>query len=276
MSLIESIVYGLVSGVAEFLPVSARAHQALLRYLFGVDTRNFLQEFLVHIAILAAILYSCRDVLFRLQREQRSQNATQRRRKHSLDVKSYYELRLLKTAAVPLIVGLLLTLATEKMEQRLPYIMVFLLINGAVLLLADHSSHGNRDSRTMSGLDGIVMGLLGAMSAFPGISRTGIISSYTAIRGADSQNMTDWAILLGIPAMFFLAIFDLVRMFVFGFGVASFTDFLSCVFSGVAAFGGGYLGISLLKAMLSQFGFSKFAYYCLGAGLFTFILFLIT
>lgn len=276
MSLIESIVYGLVSGAAEFLPVSARAHQALLRYLFGVDTRNFLQEFLVHMGVLFAILYGCRDILFRLQREQRSQNVTVRKRKHTLDAKSYYELRLLKTAAAPLVVGLLLSLVTEKLEQKLLYIMVFLIINGAVLLLADHSSHGNRDSRTMSGLDGIVMGLLGALSAFPGISRTGIVSAYAALRGADSQNMTNWAVLLGIPAMLFLAAFDFIRLFIFGFGVASFGDFLSCIFSGIAAFGGGFLGISLLKAMLSQFGFSRFAYYCLGAGLFTFILFLIT
>lgn len=276
MSLIESMVYGIVSGLAEFLPVSARAHQAVLRYLFGVDTRNYLQEFLVHIGVLAAILYGCRDILFRLQREQRSQKRTVRKRRHMFDAKSYYELRLLRTAAAPIVVGLLLTFVTERLEQKLLYIMVFLLINGAVLLLADHSSHGNRDSRTMSGLDGIVMGLLGALSAFPGISRTGIVSAYAALRGADSQNMTNWAILLGIPAMLFVAFFDFIRLFIYGFGIASFGEFISCTFSGIAAFGGGYLGISLLKATLSQFGFSKFAYYCLGAGLFTFILFLIT
>ncbi len=276
MSLIESIVYGLVSGAAEFLPVSARAHQAVLRYLFGVDTRNFLQEFLVHIGVLFAILYGCRDILFRLQREQRSQNVAARRRKHTLDAKSYYELRLLKTAAAPLVIGLLLTLVTVRLEQKLLYIMVFLFINGIILLLADHSSHGNRDSRTMSGLDGIVMGLLGALSAFPGISRTGIVSAYAALRGADSQNMTNWAILLGIPAMLFTLIVDFVRLFIFGFGIASIGEFISCILSGIAAFGGGFLGISLLKTMLSQFGFSRFAYYCLGAGLFTFILFLIT
>ena len=56
MSLIESIIYGLLSGIAEFFPISSQAHQTLLRYIFGVATRNSLQEFLVHIGLLFSII----------------------------------------------------------------------------------------------------------------------------------------------------------------------------------------------------------------------------
>ena len=37
MSLLQSIIYGLVSGLSELMPVSSAAHQVFLRELFGVQ-----------------------------------------------------------------------------------------------------------------------------------------------------------------------------------------------------------------------------------------------
>lgn len=275
MSLIESILYGLVSGITEFLPVSSRAHQSLMLYLFGMETRASLQELLVHIGVLLAIVLGCREVLNRLRREQRN-TSVPRRRRHGADNRSTYELRLLKTASVPLFIGLFLRFATVRWESNLLLLLLFWLINGIILLLADHTSRGNRDSRTMSSLDGIVMGIFGALSAFPGISRTGMISSYTTARGVSNENVADWSILLGVPAMLFAGCFDFICIFGQGLGVGSFMDVLFAILSGVAAFIGAHLGISLLKFLLNQSGLSKFAYYSMGAALFSFILYLIT
>ena len=275
MSVIESILYGLISGITEFLPISSGAHQVLLRYLFGVDTRVPVQELLVHIGVLLAIFVGCKDIIFRLRIEQKMLSNS-RRRRHSLDSKSYFDLRLLKTASTPLLVGLLLTIATFRKENNIGMLIAFSLINAAVLLFADHTSRGNRDSRTMSGLDGIVMGVAGALSVFPGVSRTGMISAYTAARGAEVEHVVNWTVLLGIPAMLFALCFDLVLLITMGFMGMSFVMFLGYVLSGVMAFVGGYLGISLLKIVLNQNGFSGFAYYSIGMALFSFILYLIT
>lgn len=276
MSFLESILYGFVSGITEFLPVSSRAHQTLLRYLFGVETRDSIQNLLVHIGLFFSILIACREYLSRLHREQKAVSASRRRRVRSSDAKSLYDLRLLKTAAFPLIIGLLLCFPTEKMENSLLIIMGFLIINGFILLLAEHVSHGNRDSRTMTGLDGIVMGIVGALSSFPGISRTGMIAAYATMRGADSQNSTNWAVLLGIPALIFVVCYDIVGIVAGGVGVIAFPVIVGYFISGAAAFVGGYLGISILRAMLNHSGFSGFAYYSLGEALFSFILYLIT
>lgn len=276
MSIIENIVYGLVSGITEFLPVSSRTHQMLLRYLFGVQTRDSLQNLLVHIGVFFAIIVACRESLTRLLREQRYLSGSRRKRARSTDTRSIYDLRLLKTATFTLIIGLILTFSTKKLENSLLVIMGFLVFNSLVLLLAEHVSHGNRDSRTMTGLDGIIMGIVGALSALPGISRTGMISAYATMRGADSQNTANWAILLGIPAMIFMVCFDIAGIVTDGIVATSFPAILGCFLSGAAAFAGGYLGISVLRTALSHSGFSNFAYYSLGAALFSFILYLIT
>ena len=275
MSVLENILYGLVSGITEFLPVSSGAHQVLMRYLFGADSRVPVQELLVHIGVLLAIFVGCKDVLFRLRIEQRAlQNS--RRRRHNSDSRSYFDLRLLKTACVPLLLGLLLNIITFRKENNMGMLIAFSLLNALILLLADHTSRGNRDSRTMSGLDGIVMGIVGALSAFPGMSRTGMISAYTVARGAEGENVANWAVLLGIPAMAFAICFDLVLLVVMGFVGMTFVMFLGYILCGVMAFVGAYLGISLLKIILNQSGFSGFAYYGIGMALFSFILYLIT
>ena len=42
MNFLECIIYGLLSGLAEFLPISATAHQTILRTLFGADEQPLL------------------------------------------------------------------------------------------------------------------------------------------------------------------------------------------------------------------------------------------
>lgn len=276
MSFMESLIYGFISGVTEFFPISSRAHQALLRYIFGVTTRNSLQELLVHIGLLLALFLGCRDVLYRLHREQKAISVRRRKRNRSLDVKSLYDLRLIKTATFPLLIGLILSVAVGKWQENLLTVMCFLILNSLILLFAEHIQHGNRDSRTMTGLDGIIMGVLGALSAFPGISRTGIISAYATARGADNQNAANWAILIGLPAIAFAGCYDIVLIFSVGVGAISLPLILGCVLSGFGAFAGGYVAIKMLVSILDHSGYSPFAYYSIGAALFSFVLYLIT
>lgn len=275
MSFFENVLYGFVSGLAEFLPVSSRAHQILIRYLLGVATRDPVQDLLVHIGLLFSIFFGCRDLIFRLRRQQKLNLS--RKRKHAIvDGKSVYDLRLMKTATAPLLVGLLLLFSTVHLENNLLFVLAFGVLNAFILLLAEHSSRGNKDSRTMSGLDGIIIGVLGSLSVFPGISRTGIVSSYATLRGADSQNAANWAILLGVPALIILSCFDLFSAFSFAFSIISFSSIIGYIISGVAAFCGGSIAISLFQIILSRSGFNSFAYYSLGTALFSFVLYLIT
>ncbi len=276
MSIIASIIYGFIAGLTEFLPVSSRAHQALLRYLFGVDTRIPLQEILVHIGVFFSLIVGCSEILNKLMREQKLQTGYNRRKSRITDGKSFFDLRLLKSAGFPLFIGLFFYFVTVKFESNLLLVMGFLFLNAIILFIADYMPRGNRDAATMSSLDGIVMGLVGALSALPGISRTGAISGYVIARGADDENTANWSVLLGIPAIIFAILFDLVSFFNYSIGIHSFGAFLGCLLSGIAAFAGGYLGISLFKLILKHSGLSKFAYYSVGAALFTFAIFLIS
>ena len=55
MSWLESLIYGLVSGFSEFLPISSRAHQDLMLLLFGVEGHDPIRDMLVHATMLFSI-----------------------------------------------------------------------------------------------------------------------------------------------------------------------------------------------------------------------------
>lgn len=276
MSILENILYGLISGVAEFLPVSARGHQALLRYLFGLSTRASLSDLLVHIGVLFSVLIACRESLGKLYREQRSTSSVRRKRSRYLESRSYYDLRLLKTATPPLLFGMLLYITTAKLEDDLLPLIAFFVLNGSILLTIAHTRRGNRDSRSMSGLDGIVMGISGALSVFPGVSRTGMVMSYASLRGADSQSSVNWAILLGIPATVFAIGYDVVSIVTVGVGVTSTLLIVGAIIAGLAAFCGGYIAIAIMRMIAAQADHSQFAYYSFGVAMLVFILYLLT
>ncbi len=275
MQLLRNLIYGFISGITEFLPVSSNAHQGLLRYIFGISTRDSTQNLMVHIGVLFAVIIGYRETLTRLRREQTNLSAG-RRRSRSLDIKATYDLRLIKSASIPQFVVLILSFVTWRWEGSLIAIMAFFFINALVLFLADHTPQGNKDARSMTGLDGILIGIVGALSAFPGVSRTGMITSYATLRGADRQHSASWAIVLAIPAMAFGIILDLYGIFGIGLGSLTFAGFVGCLISGIAAFAGGYLGISMLQMIVRHSGFSGFAYYSLGASFLSFIFYLIT
>ena len=107
MTLLESIAYGFVSGISDFFPVSQQAHQALLLQIFGIYQRQSLRDFFVHIAIVLALYVSCAPAISRLRRDMRLSGHPNRRTGKSIDMRSQYELRLLRAATLPMLAGMI-------------------------------------------------------------------------------------------------------------------------------------------------------------------------
>ena len=230
MSIFESILYGLVSGLTEFLPVSSQGHQGIMMQLFGMSDREPLRDLFVHLAMIISLIYSCKPLLYKIRREHQLTNRSKRRR--SKAVRTQYDLRLIKTIGFPLLVVFLIYFTTRQYEQKPLYLALFFCINGIVLLVPEYIRHGNKDARFMTGMDGILLGILGGLSAFPGISRIGIMNSYCLARGTDRQQALNWFLILTMPMLVLFIFFDIFGLFTVGFGILSFLDFLGCVRNG--------------------------------------------
>lgn len=272
MNWLESLIYGLVSGLTEFLPISSRAHQDLILMLFGANGHDPFRDFLVHGAMLVSIFSGCRAMLGQLRRENAA--AIHGRSIHTRP-KSIHDIRLVKNAFLPMVIGILVLTYVVGIRSSLIYVALFLLINGVILFVPDRLVRSNRDARTMSGLDSFLIGIFAALSAIPGFSRVGCCTSVAVCRGADQRKALDWALLLSIPALALLMIVDIFGMFSFA-GISGFwSNFFGYLLSGFGAYIGGYISILLMKFLIVRTGLSDFSYYCWGAALISFVLYLI-
>ena len=127
----------------------------------------------------------------------------------------------------------------------------------------------------MSGWDSIALGLFGALSALPGISRNATIHFYTTMRGVDRSHSLNWFFLLSVPALILFILFDIVNLFILPLGTVTFISFLWYLVSAVAAFLGAHLSISLVRYLSVHMGYAGFAYYSWGTAMFSFVLYLI-
>ena len=117
------------------------------------------------------------------------------------------------------------------------------------------------------------MGLGGALAAITGFYRIGCILSAGMVRGIDRGYALDMALLLSIPTLLGLLIFDVYAVIVAGATVGALMVLIYLLAAAIA-FGSSWLGIKLMRYLSVKAGFTGFSYYCWGLALFSFILYL--
>ncbi len=271
---LESIIYGIVVGFTEFVPVSSQAHRLILQNILGMGGEHPLLAIFTRLGALFALLSSSGVMMGHLYREYRQSRFPKRRRKKHVDIQAVLDIRLVKFACFPLIAGIFLYINTMLWNEKIPVVAAWLVLNGVILYFPQYLAHGNKDSRNMSRLDGVLIGIGAMLAAIPGVSGIGAASSIAVARGADTQQAYKWSLLLSVPILVGLLCFDMYALITGDFSGAGFLFIIQCVLSGITAYLGGRLAVAFMKAIVSRSGFSNFSYYVWGASLFMFILYL--
>ncbi len=66
MTILQSVLFGVLQGVTEFLPVSSSGHLAVAKRLLQVENVPPLFDVMLHIATLLAVIIYFRKVIWRL------------------------------------------------------------------------------------------------------------------------------------------------------------------------------------------------------------------
>ena len=273
LSWFQSLIIGLISGVAEVLPVSARAHRLLFLKMFGLREEGAVLLLMVHISVAAALYFCCRSHIVRMIRAQRVARVPKKRRKRPLDGEGLSDFSLLKTAVIPVILAFLLYSKISVLVGKPVYISALLLINGIILYVPQYLPGSNKTSGSMTRIDALYFGLGGALATLPGISCVGSTVSIASIRGMDLKKALDLGLLLNIPMNLGFAVYDLIRLFGNG-GSVTFSQLLTGLLAGMVAFAGVIFGVRMLRKIVENMGYSVFAFYSWGLALLSFILFL--
>ena len=272
MNIFESILYGIISGFSEFLPISSQAHQLILRNMFGVYSPDPVRNFFVHIALLLGVYSACRSMIDHLRRERRQQ--LHNRRRNSTISNILLEERFVKNAALPMLIGYIILFYALRSEASLLFSALFLLLNGVILFISGRMLQGNKNIRSMTYLDSLLIGISGAFSALTGISRVGCMTTMAAARGADRQHALNWSLMLSLPALILLGALDVVQLISNGGSVPFWINFVPYLLSAIGAYIGGYYSVRLMRFLSVRTGYSGFSYYCWGAALFSFLIYL--
>jgi undecaprenyl pyrophosphate phosphatase UppP len=247
----------------------------LILKFFGLKSASDLMNLLIHSAIFAALYYSSQKHLIRMRRARELARVPKNKRKRPLDIRSMMDWSMLKTMLIPAILGVFLRKYTAGMGSKLMLVSLFLFLNGLILYVPQFFPTSNRDSRTLSRVEGLLMGLGGAASAVPGISAIGATTSIASVCGVDRTYGLNMALMMNMGITAGLMVYDFLGIVANGIGLSSVWSFLSNLCSAAAAFGGAMIGIKLMRQLAAGQGFSVFGVYCWGLALFTFILNLI-
>lgn len=269
---LQSILFGLVSGAADIIPVSGQAHRLLLLKFFGVNQLPNLLALLLHLSVAAALYLSSQGQFVRMNRARALARIPKKKRKRPLDTRSMMDWSLIKTMLVPTVIGLLLNSRVRGWSVNMFLIAGMLFVNGLILYIPQFLPTSNRDSRTLTRLEGVLMGLGAGASVLPGISTVGIMASIASVCGIERLYGLNMTFIVKLFFLVGLMVYDVLAIITDGLGGLTVMLLAQYLFTGLLSFGASMFAIRLLRRLAPEHGFHTFGVYCWGLALFTFIL----
>lgn len=183
MSISLAILYGVIQGLTEFLPVSSSGHLVLSNKIFGTSADFVFFSVLLHVAtLLAVVIVLWKDIKFLFA--------------HPFSRPA----KLLYVATIPTIIIVLCFKGFFENAfggSLLPVCFVF-----TAVLLAVTQTLGTKaivSPKKITYKTSLMVGLMQGLTVLPGISRSGSTICTAVLCGADKQQASRFSFLLSIP-----------------------------------------------------------------------------
>lgn len=255
MTILQSIILGLIEGITEFLPVSSTAHLIVGQRILGIETVNEFFTTIVQLGAIAALIVAERKRLVQIGKEFFSSLATSRQ---SLVATQAFQLAL---ASLPvLLVGFVIKDSISSVQNNIGLIAFMSIAIGFVLFLAEKYSKkaalSSKLPATSSQL--FFMGLFQVVSLIPGTSRSGITAAGGAFQKMSLSQALEYSFLLSIPALLAAGGYEVLKAVRHPLEPGIL---LPTVIGTVVAFIAAMISIEWLRKVVRQRGFFPFVIY---------------
>ena len=238
MEYLEFILYGLIQGLTEFIPVSSTAHLKVISIFLGIDDPGHSLSAIIQSGSILALIWYFRNDIFKL--------------------KSQYSNKILDYL-----------LHERLLRSILIGTIPIILLGGSIKLFApyffDKVLRSNLSIALVSFLMAIFMyladtflgGVSQALAIFPGVSRSGVTISTALISGWERADAAKFSFLLGIPAISLAAMVEFIS------SLSEFSSFnlLPLIAGLTSTFVSSLLAIDFLLKYLSANGLKLFIIY---------------
>ena len=254
MEYLKFIIYGVIQGLTEFIPVSSTAHLKIISLFLGLeDPGKSLSAIIQFGSVMALLWYFKNDILkFRSKSPKRFHNYL-------------FNERLLRSILIGTIPIILLGFGIKlfapyffvKFFRSNLSIALFSFLMAIFMFLADSSKKGYVNLKNHKFSNSFLIGFSQAFAIFPGISRSGVTISTALLSGWKREDAAKFSFLLGIPAISLAAIVE----FISSFNEFSSFGFLTLMVGISATFLSSLFAIDFLLKYFSSNGLKIFIIY---------------
>lgn len=241
MSILYAIIFGVIQGLTEFLPVSSSGHLVLFNNLIGANTDFVFFAVLLHLATLLAIIIVFRKQIVDLIRHPFSKKAV-----------------MLYIATIPtIIIVLILNPIIERSFGGSALVICFL-ITAILLFVTDILGRRKIQYKEFNYKHSIIMGIAQGLAVFPGISRSGATICTGLILGQTRKETAEFSFLMSIPIILASMAYEIFKAINSGKTLIVASEILPTLIAFITAF---IVGIFAIKIMLKVVEKSKYFYF---------------
>lgn len=246
MTIIDSIILGILQGLTEFLPVSSSGHLVLVEKLLGHKDVPLLYDILLHVASLLAVFIFFRKKLFNLAKECVSFKFN----------KSHKYVLMILAATIVTTAMLFVTKPMMKSIKEEPvYLTAAFAFTAILLLIAQSFFKKAVPDKEITLKDALVIGFFQGIAVLPGVSRSGSTITGALFRKIPAADAVEFSFMLAIPAILGALLLEVVK------GGFAMIDPVPSVVGFVTSFIASLAALKLLVFMMKKTILYPFAIY---------------
>lgn len=306
MTVFQSMILGLIQGIAEFLPISSSGHLAVAQHLFGLTDVPILYDVLLHIATLEAVIIYFRKKIGRLLCVF-GRWITRRPAPDTIDEEDFLSgteergrktiIAVIISTAITAVIGIL----TNKLIPELSIKVTcggFIVTACLLVFSSIMEKRENRNNITASGentdnqeaaevpaenakpksdgiswIQAVVIGIMQGIGTLPGISRSGSTIAGGQLSKLKRTAAGEYSFIISIPAIlgaFVLGLKDYIDIMKNGTVEAvqaASISALPLIAGWIVAFVSGYFSLAFLMKLIKKGKLEWFACYLIPAGI---------
>lgn len=275
MSILQSVLLGILQGIAEFLPISSSGHLALAQHLFKLDDVPLLYDIILHLATLFAVVLFFRKKIWALlccfgrwiaRRPEISADNPEDLLCGNDTLGKKTIIAIICTTFVTGIMGIV----ASKLIPQLPlkFTCAGFIVTAGLLIFSSlwqkkQANASSAEKKGIGALQALFVGFMQGIGTLPGISRSGSTIAGAQLAGIDRTSAGEFSFIVSIPAIlgaFLLEAKDLGEM-------GSSVGVLPVVLGFVSAFIAGYISLAFLMKLIKKGRLEWFALYLVPLGL---------
>lgn len=259
MSILETIILGLIQGLTEFIPVSSSGHLVIAQSVLSGASDHLYLEFINIGTMLALLIYFRHRILHIVKDVFVGHNFTLAR-------------NIIITSVPAGLVGFMLAdfIGSSAFFGSATVVVVTLFIVGVIMVVLDRLPKASHvaSGEKLSPLRALAIGLAQTVALIPGVSRSGATIIAGRLSGLEAKQSAEYSFLASLPIMMGVTLKVLIE------DQPYLMDNLGILIAGnIAALLSGLLAVGFLMRYLSRHGLAAFGWYRIGlAGVISVIL----